>query len=119
MDMFEFQLEFTYHENATIFAHAAEAAKEMVDRWPDYANPDATVMEDIFLASWESEYVDNYEEDIVELSKHFPMVVFEITCLGNVHSTWKEYVKSGMVQISQVVVSYDDFDESKLRPFEE
>lgn len=117
MDRFEFQLEFTHHEDETVFVSAAEAAKEMVDGWPDYADPDAMIMEDVFLASWNTEYVDNYEEDIVELSRRFPDVVLEITCLGDVYSTWKEYVKNGMTQVTQVVVSYDKFDENKLVPF--
>lgn len=117
MDTLEFQLEFTYHEDEVDFLAAAVAAKEMVDGWAKCTWANSMCTRDVFLASWEAEYFDSYEEELVDLSKKFPDVVFEVTCLSATHSCWKEYFKNGMVQIATAVVTYDEFDEAKLHPF--
>ena len=117
MDTLEFQLEFTYHEDEVDFLAAAVAAKEMVDGWMACAWTDLMCTREVFLASWTAEYFDNYEEEIVSLSKRFPNVVFEVTCLDTATSCWKEYFKDGMVQIAPAIVTYDEFDEAKLHPF--
>lgn len=117
MDILEFQLEFIYSEDEAVFLAAAAAAREMVDLWPEYTWADTVCVRGVFLASWVDEYFDNYEEEIVDLSKRFPNIMFEVTCLNTVHKTWKEYFKDGMIQIAPAIVTYDEFDEAKLRPF--
>lgn len=116
MDMLEFQLEFTYREDKAASSAAVTAAKEMVDGWPAHTWADSMCVEGTFLASWEAEYFDEYEEEIVGLSKRFPDIVLEVTCLDTANSCWKEYFKDGMVQIAPAIVTYDEFDEAKLRP---
>lgn len=117
MDVLDFQLEFTYHEDEIVFLDAAVAAKEMIDEWAKCTCANSMCTREVFLASWEDKYFDSYEEELVDLSKKFPDVVFEATCLSATDLCWKEYFKNGMVQIATAVVTYDEFDEAKLHPF--
>ena len=57
-----------------------------------------------------------YHEEMIELSKRFPETIF---CLyGNgeeTGDTWYKYYKNGKSQYCPAKITYDEYDESKLK----
>ena len=57
----------------------------------------------------------SHEQDIRAYSKDHPDVLFEIKGQGEeIGDLWVAYFKGGKMQQCKAVISYDDYDESKL-----
>lgn len=77
-------------------------------------NPDVSYPIDI--SSSESYKWYENEDDMKELSKSFPDVVFELYGEGEEScDLWLSYHKNGKVQRENAKIVYADFDESKLK----
>lgn len=77
-----------------------ESAK-ISDHWDDYLEE-------------EMKWYD-YEKDMIELSILFPDIVFELSGEGaDSDDIWKQYFKSGKSQTCNAIISFDEFDETKL-----
>jgi hypothetical protein len=62
----------------------------------------------------------NHEKDMVRLSLKFPDVVFELRGEGEENDDmWYKYFKNGKMQSCYAKITYDEYDESKLKPLEE
>lgn len=56
-----------------------------------------------------------HDEDMIEVSKAFPNVLFELTAYGELPGDiWKKYYKMGMMQYAPAIITFDPFDPSKL-----
>lgn len=56
----------------------------------------------------------DYREQIGEVSKLYPKVLFVVTCLGEDGERWGTYIHNGKYQDALCHISYDPFDPSKL-----
>jgi hypothetical protein len=57
----------------------------------------------------------DHEEEMYRFSKEYPNVVFELSGKGEKnHDLWKKYFKNGKMQMSEAIITYEPFDESKL-----
>ena len=57
----------------------------------------------------------NSRKDMMEFSKLFPNVVFELEELGESNEDmWKTYFKNGKYQECQAIITYEDYDPNKL-----
>ncbi len=57
-----------------------------------------------------------HEEDMVQLSRAHPTVVFCLYCVGeNRDDECRKYFRGGLMQICPATVSFDPFDPIKLR----
>ncbi|MGN4664765.1 hypothetical protein ACTFRP_02525 [Bacillus cereus group sp. MYBK234-1] len=77
---------------------------------------------DIFYAlQMDGNYYDavkwyNYENEMSAISRLYPEVVFELTGEGEESGDlWRDYYKNGKVQSCITKITYDEYDESKLR----
>lgn len=60
----------------------------------------------------------NHRTDMCNFSKNHPEVLFELDGEGEEgEDLWKEYYKEGKYQEARGKVTYDDFDETKLKNF--
>ena len=58
----------------------------------------------------------NSRKDMIEFSKSFPNVVFELEELGESHEDmWKSYFKNGKYQECKAIITYEDYDPNKLK----
>jgi hypothetical protein len=58
----------------------------------------------------------DHEADMKELSKQFPDIVFQLHGEGEeAGDIWYKYFKNGKMQECHAKITYDEFDESKLR----
>lgn len=83
---------------------------------------------DLEFASWKEDQYwfgselawDNHENDMVKLSKQFPEIIFVLSGAGDMpEDLWKKYFRNGLIQRAPANITYDEFDECKLRPPEE
>lgn len=57
-----------------------------------------------------------HQEDMIELSRHFPDVVFELEGIGEeTGDMWKEYYKNGLYQDCTAIITYPEYDPNKLK----
>lgn len=60
----------------------------------------------------------DHEREISEFSKLYPDYLLKLYGEGEENSDmWIKYFKDGKVQYSKAVITYDDFDEAKLKPY--
>jgi hypothetical protein len=58
----------------------------------------------------------DHEQDMKQLSKELPAYVFKLSGNGEESGDlWVKYFKSGKVQKCEAKITFDDFDENKLR----
>lgn len=58
----------------------------------------------------------SYKADCIEVSKQFPNLVIEVTGDGEEQGDqWKHYFKDGKSFLAEAVVTFEEFDESKLK----
>ncbi|MCP4259112.1 MAG: hypothetical protein GY774_16625 [Planctomycetes bacterium] len=58
----------------------------------------------------------SYEEDMKEFSKRYPEVLFSIYGAGDgQEDMWYRYFKDGKCQFCSAIITFDDFNESKLK----
>jgi hypothetical protein len=58
----------------------------------------------------------DHEEDMLKYSKMHPNVLFEL--IGNGEESgdqWKAYFKNGKMQSCPAIITFDEYDESKLK----
>jgi len=57
----------------------------------------------------------DHDKDMIKYSKKHPNVVFEIMGEGEeAGDLWYTYYKNGKMQFCKAVITYDEYDESKL-----
>lgn len=57
----------------------------------------------------------NHEEHMIEVSKNFPEVLFMLTGEGEESTDmWRQYFFNGKSQLCRSIITFEDFDESKL-----
>lgn len=58
----------------------------------------------------------SWKEHCIRVSKDFPNIVINIEGEGEESGDrWKAYIKNGKIQISKAVVTFEEFDEGKLK----
>ena len=58
----------------------------------------------------------NHEDDMIEISKQFPGVVFKLEGDGeDSGDIWKQYFKEGTSQICHSNITFNDYDPTKLK----
>lgn len=58
----------------------------------------------------------DHETEVAQFSKIYPDVLFELSGEGEESGDiWKKYFKNGKMQLCQVKMTFDPFDESKLK----
>lgn len=58
----------------------------------------------------------DWKEHCLQVSKDFPNLVINIEGEGEESGDhWKAYIKDGKIQICKAVVTFEDFDEGKLK----
>lgn len=57
-----------------------------------------------------------HDKDMLEMSKHFPNVIFKIHGEGEeIGDLWEKYYKNGKMQICEAKITYEPYDENKLK----
>lgn len=57
----------------------------------------------------------NHEKDMIELSKEFPTYLFKLKGEGEeAGDLWVKYYKNGKSQTCGAIITFEDYDESKL-----
>lgn len=57
-----------------------------------------------------------HEKDILAISRRFPKILFILEGEGeDSGDIWKKYFKNGKIQVCKAKITFDEFDESKLR----
>ena len=57
-----------------------------------------------------------HEEDMKQYSFRYPDTIFELSGEGEESGDiWKKYYKNGKVQVCKAIITFDEFDESKLK----
>lgn len=58
----------------------------------------------------------DHTEDMIELSKKYPDIIFSLKGDGEAQGdSWYKYFKNGKVQECYAKITYDPYDESKLK----
>ena len=58
----------------------------------------------------------NHEEDMKQLSREFPDILFELCGEGEESGDiWEKYFKNGKMQCCKAVLTFEPFDEAKLK----
>jgi hypothetical protein len=58
----------------------------------------------------------NHENDLKEFSLKYPETLFELKGEGEEHSdSWIKYIQNGKCQTCRGIITFDDFDETKLK----
>lgn len=58
----------------------------------------------------------DWKDHCLEVSKDFPNLVINVEGDGEEQGDqWKAYFKNGKVQVCKAIVTFEDFDESKLK----
>lgn len=84
---------------------------EIIDNDPDTFYGIDTNGESIDSVKWYS-----HQKDMKEVSKQFPELVFKLSGEGEeAGDIWIEYYKNGKIQECPAKITYDEYDESKLK----
>lgn len=107
-----------YYTNYTLTTTPDNFTEEMKNKLmeinPDYFEREEWV-EELLNGDMNSKWYSN-EEDILELSKFFPDILFELEGEGEDNEDmWKKYFKNGKSQYAKAKIIFEDFDESKLK----
>lgn len=82
------------------FRESCEMADGAFDRNGDYEDP----------IKWY-----DHEKDVAVFSQRYPDVVFKLHGVGEAGGDmWYKYFKNGKVQFCPALITFDDYDESKL-----
>lgn len=58
----------------------------------------------------------DYEKDMIEISKQFPGVLFTVSGEGEENDDiWRSYFKDGKTQFSKAIITFEPYDEGKLK----
>lgn len=58
----------------------------------------------------------DHEEDLKNFSKNYPDVIFILSGEGEESGDiWKKYFKNGKMQVAQAKISFEEFNENKLK----
>ena len=81
---------------------------------------DADLIENYLIHAWNNDLNETkwyeHEEDMKRVSKAFPETLFILEGNGEEKGDiWRKYFKNGKVQVSKIVISFDAFDEKKLK----
>jgi len=58
----------------------------------------------------------NYQDDLKEFSKNFPTMIFKLNGEGEENGDiWEAYFKNGKMQLCEARITFDKYDESKLK----
>lgn len=95
--------------------------KSLVDNADVLSTIDAEIdrvcrMEQILPDTWEiyDKWYD-WDSDISELSRKFPNVIFQMHGTGDsAEDLWDAYFLNGKIQRCPAIITYDEFDPSKL-----
>lgn len=92
-----------------------------IDMKPDLPEVSAAIEADDYMAyaigrySQECKWYD-HEAHMQTLSQRFPDVLFELSGVGEeAGDMWRKYFKAGKMQTCPAQITYEPFDESKLR----
>lgn len=93
-----------------------DGTREEIDRVSEYLyRTEISGYKLLKLSSYEPSKWYNHMEDMLDLSKEFPNVLFTLSGDGEDSGDfWKKYFKGGKVQIAFGEITYADFDESLL-----
>lgn len=70
---------------------------------------------DDFLETYDSVKWYDHEQDMKEVSKQFPDIIFELHGEGeDTGDIWDKYFKNGKIQVCRAEIVIPPFDESKL-----
>lgn len=56
-----------------------------------------------------------HDEDLLDFSKKHPNAVFELYGDGEENALYKKYYKNGKMQLAPAIISFDEYDPSKLK----
>lgn len=60
----------------------------------------------------------SHVQDMVEVSKKWPDVLFTLEGNGEEHGDmWRKYFKNGKVQVCEAVITFPQFDESEMEVY--
>ena len=80
----------------------------------DYLDDNDVYDFEIECEEWNKWY--EHDEEMLELSKHFPNVVFCLDGEGEENGDiWRTYYKNGKKQYCPAKIIFDDYDERKLK----
>lgn len=94
-------------------SHESDAYYPFKREFDDYLFDES--ISDFEMDSVESKWYEHHEE-MIELSKRFPETIFCLYGDGEENGdTWYKYYKNGKSQYCPAKITYDEYDESKLR----
>ena len=60
----------------------------------------------------------DHNEDLINVSKKYPDVLFTLYGKGESSGDiWRKYYKNGKYQVAKAFISYEEFDEAKLKEY--
>lgn len=79
-------------------------------------NEDAADAIDVYGNSIDIVKWYDHEEHLREFSKNYPTLIFRLEGEGeNYDDIWIKYFKNGLCQTCKAIITFDPFDESKLK----
>jgi hypothetical protein len=93
---------------------ALDQENKLMEVSPSYFSSPEDVQN--LLEGWmEAKWYD-HEEEMRELSKAFPKVLFQLEGNGEESGDqWIKYFKGGKQQTAYAIITFDEFDETKLK----
>lgn len=91
-----------------------EELKMLVQIQPDYF-PDIRFAEELWNGDMDEMKWYDYEQDMLQLSREFPDVLYVLHAEGEDGERWRTYFKGGKSQTVEAKIIFDEFDESKLK----
>ena len=84
------------------------------DYFDDFVYIENCLIEDLIESDMMKWY--DHEEDMCELSKLFPNILFTLEGFGEEQGDiWREYFYNGKFQYAPATIIFDEFDENKLK----
>jgi len=89
---------------------------EEIESWCNENDRDGYNIYDAYIGDMDSCKWYEHEEDMRKLSLEFPTTLFTLSGKGEENEdTWIKYFKNGKMQVCKAKITYDSFDESKLK----